>query len=214
ALQNRLGKNIEHTTIEEKWKHIESQTGKPLVFILDQAEEIYTDPANERPNELTDFLGVLKTIFGNPVRCPRGKLILGYRKEYHPEIDKKFQSYQLPRAYLFLEPLSREDIMEVVTAIAYTTELNQYYRNLEVEKDLPVIIADDLLEDANSPIAPVLQIILTKMWNNEPEAGSPNARFTIQKYWEIRKEGFAMGDFFKQQMAKLRAWNRETVDSG
>jgi WD40 repeat protein len=213
ALRNHVG-DMDDQPVEAVWRFIESETCKPLVVILDQAEEMYTRPNKKMPREFEDFLEALNAIFGNPALCPKGKLLLAYRKEYHPDIDKRMGLYELPRTWLFLEPMNRRGIMEVVTGLTRTDELSRRYRNIEVEENLPVIIADDLLEDKNSPIAPVLQIILTKMWYTALEGNSHNVQFTVLKYQELKKQGIAMEDFFKQQVAKLREWNPEGVDSG
>ncbi|MGD2087159.1 MAG: CHAT domain-containing protein [Candidatus Aminicenantes bacterium] len=197
-----------------EWKEIEARTGKPLVVILDQVEEVYTHPNINFHNELSDFLEELKTIFGNPMIYPRGKLILGYRKEYHLEIDRQLADNELDRIPLFLQPLNRQDIIEVVTGLTCTQRLKDKY-NLEVEDRLPGIIADDILEDKDSPAAPTLQIVLTKMWEaSKREDLSPIRQFTISQYQALWKAGLLMEDFFKQQMEKLRNWRKESVESG
>jgi WD40 repeat protein len=206
--------NMDHLTLGEKWKQIESQTNKPLVIILDQVEEVFTHSNKDLPNEFRDFMETMKKIFENSALYPGGKLILAYRKEYHPEIDKAFGIYELPRAWVFLQSLDRRDIMEVVTGLTQTSELIQRY-NLKVDEELPVIIADDLLADKNSPVAPVLQILLTKMWNrSKKDEFSPNREFTVEQYQVLRRQGIAMKDFFEQQMEKLKNWKPEVVDSG
>jgi WD40 repeat protein len=200
--------------IAETWKSIEKETQKPLVIILDQVEEVYTSPNNRLSNELEDFLQALTSIFGNISGYPQGKLILGYRKEYHPEIDEKFKNHELDRTPLFIEPLGREDIMDVVTGLKRTKPLRDKY-NIKLEKDLPVIIADDLLEDQNSPVAPVLQIILTKMWEtSKKDDGSTGREFKVKHYQELRKNMLLLEDFFRQQLEKLRNWNESVMDSG
>jgi hypothetical protein len=40
------------------------------------------------------------------------------------------------------------------------------------------------------------------------------AEFTIEMYRQLRKQGIAMEDFLKQQMAELREWAPDIVDSG
>jgi hypothetical protein len=205
--------------LSAKWKKIESGAGKPLVVILDQVEELYTRPNKDLPDELNDFMVALRIIFGSPTDRPQGKLILGYRKEYHPEIEEAFKIFRLPRATLFLESLRRKDILDILQGLTRTPALKARY-NLSVEETLPEIIADDLLEDKDSPVAPVLQIVLTKLWNaaiqehlEEPERAS-EPRFTVAQYQQLKKEGIAMSEFFEQQMQKLRVWQHEVVDSG
>jgi WD40 repeat protein len=198
----------------ETWKISESAAAKPLVFILDQVEEVFTNPNNELMYEWEDFLAALTAIFGNTEDYPRGKLILGYRKEFHPEIDEKLGNYQFDRTPLYMKPLGREDIMDVVSGLTRTKRLQDKY-NVEVEEELPVIIADDLLEDKNTPVAPVLQIILTKMWDTtKKDDYSPVRQFKVKHYQELRKEMLLLKDFFGQQLEKLRHWNKDVVDSG
>ena len=197
-----------------QWKEFEAQTGKPLVIIMDQVEEVFTRPNKSLHNEFKDFLEALKSIFGNPLVYPEGKLILSYRKEYHPEIDKQLGMNELDRSLLFLEPLNRQDIIEVVTGLTRTQRLKDRY-NLNVEDQLPIIIADDLLADRASPVAPTLQIVLTKMWDNsKKDEFSPVREFTIKRYQDLRREGLLMEDFFEQQMEKLRNWKKDVVDPG
>jgi WD40 repeat protein len=198
----------------DQWKEIEAQTGKPLVVIVDQVEEVYTHFNKRLPNEFEDFTAALKALFENPAAYPGGKLILSYRKEYHPEIDKQLGINELDRIPLFLQPLDRQDIIEVVTGLTRTQRLKDKY-NLRVEDQLPIIIADDLLGDKDSPVAPVLQIILTKMWDNsKKDEVTPFHEFSINLYQALRREGLLMEDFFEQQMEKLKNWNSDVVDSG
>ncbi len=198
----------------ETWKNIETAVGKPLVFILDQVEEVFTNPNKELEHEWEDFLEALTAIFGNTADYPRGKLILGYRKEFHPEIDEKLRNYQFDRTPLYMKPLGREDIMDVVTGLSRTKRLRDKY-NVEVEEKLPMIIADDLLEDKNTPVAPVLQIILTKMWDTtEKDDYSPVREFKVSHYQELHKEMLLLKDFFNQQLEKLKDWNKNVVDKG
>jgi WD40 repeat protein len=198
----------------ENWKHMESAAGKPLVFILDQVEEAFTNPNNELLKEWENFLEALTAIFGNTADYPWGKLILGYRKEFHPEIDEKLRNYQFDRAPLYMKPLGREDIMDVVSGLTRIKRLQDKY-NVEVEEKLPVIIADDLLEDKNTPVAPVLQIILTKMWETSKKDDYYLVReFKVNQYQELRKKMLLMENFFQQQLEKLMNWNKNVVDKG
>jgi len=195
-----------------KWKQIEVHARQPLIVILDQVEELFTRANELLPKELEDFLAALEAMFGAPEQRPLGKLILGYRKEYHPEIDEGFKAHRLPRTTLFLEHLKRKDILDIFRGLTQTHALRVRY-NLSVEEELPVIVADDLLESRDSPVAPVLQILLTKMWNATKE--NPEApRFTVSQYLMLKNAGIAMGEFFEQQMRQLQAWQTDVVDSG
>jgi len=199
------------SVIFKKWKALEEAADEPLIILLDQVEEIFTKPHPEMDDELETFMDNIQIIFKNPQTKPRGKLILAYRKEYHPEIDESCKLHQVPREEIFLKKLSKFDIEEVVMGLSSNARLEKRYR-LNVEENLPEIIADDLLEDKDSAIAPVMQILLTKMCNmteNDDER-----KFTIDNYQKLKKEGILMDDFFEQQMEKLAIWSPELVESG
>lgn len=200
-------------TFLEKWLVIEAHTNKPLLVILDQVEEHFTRPNPELPHELDDFMLALRIIFSSPALRPTGKMILSYRKEYHVEIEARFRTFLLPRTTVFLEPLGRKDILDLFRGVTQTPALQQRY-HLSVEEELPVMIADDLLEDQDSPVAPVLQIVLTKLWLTASHENAAAPRFTVAQYQQLKKEGIAMGEFFEQQMKELRRWQQEVVDSG
>lgn len=231
-----------------KWKWLEEKTGKSLVIILDQVEEMYTHPNKpnenekpqrteeispttithpnkpnenenkpneneERPREFEAFLSALVEIFKDPGARPKGKLILGYRKEYHPEIWEEFKRKELPRSPLFIDRLDQRDISEVVTGLTSTTALHYHYY-LEIQEGLAEQISFDLSADTNSPVAPVLQIILTKMWEKTVPDDEGTRTFTKNLYNSLQKKGILMGDFFKQQMEKLQTSHKEEVESG
>jgi WD40 repeat protein len=214
GLSNPLPFQLDCATIPDKWQWLESGNRPPLLVILDQVEEAYTSFNPDLPHEVACFLEDINPLFRTPITYPRGKLILGYRKEYHPEIEEQLKECQIPHAAEFLQPLDRDGIVEVVTGLTRTPRLTRQY-NLEIEETLPVIIADDLTEDPYSPVAPTLQIILTKMWETpKPDPYSTRRFFRVHRYQELRKTGLLMEDFFKEQMEALHRWNPESVDSG
>ncbi|NUM79111.1 AAA family ATPase, partial [candidate division KSB1 bacterium] len=197
----------------EKWLVIEAHTNKPLLVILDQVEEHFTRPNPNLPDELDDFMLALRIIFSSPALRPKGKMILSYRKEYHAEIEARFRTFLLPRSTVFLETLTRKDILDIFRGVTQTPALQKRY-HLTVDEELPAMIAGDLLEDKDSPVAPVLQIVLTKLWNAAVNENAEAPHFAAVQYQQIKKDGIAMGEFFEQQMKELRHWQQETVDSG
>ncbi len=184
----------------ELWQRWEVACGKPAIVILDQAEEAYTQPDEDHPNEMTEFVAAIATMFNDPAKRPKGRLILSYRKEYHPEIEELLKRWEVPRERIFLRHLERKDIVQVVMGLARTEALQKRYR-LQVQEALPGIVADDLLQDKESSIAPVLQILLTKMWQLA-EFDEPRV-FSVDKYQTLATEGLLLGDFFEQQTQKL-----------
>ncbi|MEO0639290.1 MAG: hypothetical protein AAFY70_06175, partial [Bacteroidota bacterium] len=193
------------------WKNLEAHTGRPYIVILDQVEELFYRPNASLPLELEDFLEVLSHIFGIPQERPKGKIILAYRKEYHPEILEACKEEGLAREEVFLQHLEKDDIEEVIGGIASTPRLKAHYR-VQVEPDLPHIMAEDLLVDRDSPIAPVLQINLTKLWQLTQH--EQDRYFTVAKYQELQREGLLLDSFYIQQMKQFKTDFPEQETSG
>ncbi len=195
------------------WRAFEAENDQPLLIILDQVEEAITRHLHKLPSELDDFFAALAPLFHSPQSYPRGKLILGYRKEYHPDIQKYCAEYNLPCNDLFLAHLDRRAVMEVVTGLNSHPALSKKYK-LDVEEPLPAMIADDLLADPHSPVAPVLQILLAKLWEQVKGNHSRQKSFTVAQYQALRREGLAMETFFQEQMAALEKEDPDRVRSG
>ena len=146
------------------WRTVEAQTGQPLLVVLDQVEEVFTRPNPQQPDELAVFLAALEDLFADASQRPQGRLILSFRKEWLAEIKKRLDERRLPHGEVFLERLGRAGIAEVVAGPQATPRLANHYR-LSVAPALPGLIADDLLADRESPVAPMLAILLTDMWD-------------------------------------------------
>ncbi|MEM7366949.1 MAG: AAA family ATPase [Bacteroidota bacterium] len=212
ARQRKAGLLKEKETLLSQWLQIEAQLDQPLVILLDQVEEVFTRPSKD-VEELDRFLSHLEQIFGNPDLQPDGRLILAYRKEYHPEIEKGCKTHALPRSQVFLERLKREELIEVVEGLSSTNRLRNRY-HLRVEDLLAGEIADDLLADRDSPVAPILQILITKMWNHAKATNSANPEFTIDLYRDLKDEGILLDEFFQQQIDQVAQRMPEAVESG
>jgi WD40 repeat protein len=205
---------VDAVTLLNRWKDLEATSGKKgLHIVIDQVEEVFTRPNEEQPDELENFLQLMTGLFAPSEDRPRGKLLLSYRKEYDPEIEKACREAGLPKEKVFLDRLDRPAVLEVISGLTSRPVLHNKYR-LTIEDNLPVLIADDLLVDKDSPIAPVLQIILTRLW--QEEEANDRRHFSIDTYNDLRKKGIFLDDFFHQQMAELRHWEErvaQTVES-
>ena len=199
--------------IASAWRAAEERAGKPLVVVLDQVEEVFTRPDPQQPAELEDFLAALQATFGDADHRPQGRLVLSFRKEWLAELEKHLDEHRLPRTEVFLERLNRAGIAEVVTGPASTPRLRAKY-GLEVADHLPVLIADDLLADAGSAVAPTLQILLAKMWERARERDRNHPVFDRDLYDGLRTEGLGLSDFLDQQLAELAEAQPAAVSSG
>ena len=195
------------------WRRAETEAGKPLLVVLDQVEELFTRPNPALLDEMNDFLDVLAGLFADPGRRPQGRLILGFRKEWLAEIEKRLEERRLPRAKVFLERLSQAGIVEVVAGPARALRLRDRY-GLTVAAELPSLIADDLLADRESPVAPMLQILLTGMWEAATARDYDHPAFDQRLYDAYRAKGLRLDDFLTRQMAALAGKQEGTVKSG
>jgi WD40 repeat protein len=208
TLQDALG-----SATAAAWCAKEGQEDKPLVLIVDQLEEVFTRPNAQRPNELDEFLAALQDIFSDRTRRPQGKLILGFRKEWLAEIEKQLKDRRAFFNKVFLNRLDRAGILEVVHGPTRVPRLQHHYR-LTIDAALPREIADDLLADPRSPVAPVLQILLAKLWHAACDRQQSAPHFDQALYHQLKREGIGLDDFLTQQLQVLRHWRPSVVDSG
>ena len=191
---------------------------KPIILFVDQIEEVYTRPNNHFQRELSEFLLELKQIYAEVnSNFKRLSCVLCSRKEYFAELRKEVRTHGLPHEDFFLERLDKKGILEAIMCITSEKRkigvfsLKDKY-GVEIKPGLPDIIADDLEEDRNSAIAPVLQLILDKMWHEVEDA--PKREFTIELYQRLKREGILMQDFLSSIIQQLSEWNQEAVESG
>lgn len=197
-----------------RWHGIEARQGRPLVVILDQVEEVFTQRRQEeQQKEWRQFMGALQELFGNTAGRPQGKLLLGFRKEYYPEIEKGLQQCALPRSSVFLPTLTAAEIEEIVLGLASRQRLRDHYQ-LEVEPELPGIIAGELLQQENSAVAPVLQIMLTNMWMAAKEENPGRPRFTVALYRRLKREWWKLGQFVDAQFRAVGRHHPQAAANG
>lgn len=201
------------TTLRDAWRNAEREAGQPIMVFLDQVEEAFTRPRAEQPAELEELVDELASLGAEPASCPRGRLVLAFRKEWLPEIQKQLELGELAHGKVFLEGLDREAVMEVVNGLTATRRLRQHY-GLDIELGLAEFIADDLVSDANSPVAPTLEILLTKLWRAAAARSAHAPQFSRALYDSLRAEGLLLGDFVDQQLEGLRRQHAQELDSG
>ncbi len=192
--------------------HRKETPGRPLVVILDQAEEAWTRPLAPG-REVQDFAAALRTLFASRESRPRGRLVLGFRKEWLAEVRQLLDDEKLPRALVEILHLDRDGIEEAVRGPASSERLRRQY-GLEVAAELPARIAGDLLEQGTGTIAPILQILLAQMWTEAGTRRIASPRFTLDLYESLKRRGLLLDDFLDEQLRALREERPEAVSSG
>jgi WD40 repeat protein len=188
----------------------------PLVLILDQVEEAFTRPLKDTTpaKELAALAGAVRGL-GLAAERPRGKLILGFRKDWLQEVEQALTAVAVTEemiAKVPLDPMDGKDIRESVAGPAREPDLRDIH--LEIDDDLPGEIADDLLSDsdARAAIAPTLQVILSQLWDQVKDR-SPR-RYTVELYRALRGEGLLLGDFLETQLKALKTSHSTEVEKG
>lgn len=202
-------------SVTEAWLAREHDIGRPVVICVDQVESVLI--GSQGATTLSRFIWALAPLLGGETR-PRGKLILGLRKEWFPELREALRGHALRWQDHYIKPLDRQGIEEALLGPTRTGTLRARY-GIEVEPGLARRIADDLLEDPHSAIAPTLQILLTRMWDEITSApteadGRARHRFSSALYDRLRREGLALGDFVDRQLATLGAEHPEALATG
>jgi len=215
-------------SLESAWQYKEKKLGRPLIVIIDQVEEMYTrsnegvdeqlasgmadELAKRAADELAQFLKQVRSMFHDRQTRPRGKLVLGFRKEWLADLESRLSRFELPRSHFFLEPLDQQGIIEAVQGPTRSNRLRNKY-GLTIEEGLARTIATKL-NDEGSSIAPPLQILLTKMWDQVSQNKRGTPHFDAALYEKLDRQGIMLEDFLVQQIAAFSEKHKEAAESG
>jgi len=174
---------------------------KRTLIILDQVEEMYTDPLEGASGEaeIPEFGALLRRLLDQTERV---HLILAFRSEFEPRITNEFlPKYRLFQSTgeLYLHPLKEEGMVNAIKGPG------QYEVKFKLEVSDPVArsIAKDFVGDRPGPYAVLLQIQLVELWKAAKQ--SPNGRkrvFTQELYEQHRRED--LEKFIDDQLEELK----------
>ena len=180
---------------------------RPPLFILDQAEEMFTNPNTDLPNEKSDFIAALQQVH---TEWPTARFILGYRVERDSDFRKMLDEAGLDSNEFYLQRLETRDIVDAIRGVTRDSELNEKY-NLAIEEGLPQKIAGELGGDEQSQIAPMLQLLLRKMWD-AVEKNAPPRVFTNALYNRFKQD--SIQGMLMTQLGELEKINADAVKTG
>jgi outer membrane protein OmpA-like peptidoglycan-associated protein len=190
----------------------QAASDRPTVLVLDQLEEVYTKP--RLSGEFPEFVQELKRVIGDGASRSRTRVVLAFRKEWFAEINGALVAAGLPFAKVFIGRLDRSGVMEAVLGPASAPRLKQHFR-LQVDDGVADRIATELLADSGSAVAPMLQILLHRMWEEAiRDTASPDPRFTQASLNGLLAKGIQLGDFLDQQIGALSRSHPQAVANG
>lgn len=168
------------------------------LLLLDQAEEMYTNPSPNLPHEKKDWAFDLAEWRR---RHPEVRLVLSFRKEYYADFKKLVQDLaEQPFETVYLEPLSHEGARE---AIAGDAALTAHF-GCGIPADLVDLMAAHICPPgAETPgTAPLLQMTLRKMWDRACGGGSRMQRpFDSELFREVGRQN--LPDMLNEQLKDL-----------
>jgi WD40 repeat protein len=199
-----------------------SPAGLPAVWIIDQMEEAFLaqdDYQHGLPAALAQLLETLSRVFDpqNPAP-PRAKIVLALRNEWFASLMNASDQYALGHVHYALGALDKAAIIQVICSPAERPELRQHYQ-LQIEPpgtELAAEIADDLLADPLSNVAPALQIILSRLWEQ--------VKTQKQRVWKkalydtAKREQDLLGDYLNRQLDEVvvahDSWGKAAQENG
>ncbi|MBU0653737.1 MAG: CHAT domain-containing protein [Gammaproteobacteria bacterium] len=204
--------------------HQPSPQGLPAIWIIDQVEDAFLaeekqDSSSPFPTSLTKLLKILHTIFNPPsgIKPPHVKIVMALRKEWFAELLDACQKYAVNQINYPLKSLDKNAIIKILCELVENPELQQAYR-LRIEpscEELANQIADDLLIDSQSGIAPTLQIILYQLW--EKIKNDDDRVWTRELYETENHRGLLLETYIDRQLSEIskqKTWGKEARDSG
>jgi len=206
-----LGQNLKSLVTELKNKDLSDS-----LIILDQVEEIITNPNIKSATELADLATEIQLLSEiNSARMKPIRLILCYRKEYDVEIKNALRDKSVLSNEYWLKDMDEAGMREAIHGITLDQDLMDEY-HFQIEKGLEDLIIDDLLvNEIKENGTPLLQILLRKMWDRVSKKGIENRILTIDLYKECKSND--LPEFLDQQLKLISAKDQvlnSAVDTG
>ncbi|MER9947174.1 CHAT domain-containing protein [Mesorhizobium sp. M0047] len=197
--------------LEDAWR-VAEESALPVLGVLDQMDRALAGADERQSGALPTFLDDLSKLFGARDR-PRGRLILAFRKEYLADIEAGLVQRSIPFETFSIHDLSRRGVVDIVNSAARTDRLRSAYK-LSIDPALPDRMAEYVLSDAVSNVTPLLQVQLSRMWDDTQEAPTGARHFSVELFRDLIDRQRFLHDFFDEQIDHLRREVPEAVRTG
>ncbi len=187
-----------HQQLTEIVATLPNQSDKLLLIILDQVEEMYTDPTPfydaeaKRLYEHELLAHALDHLLDSRSDV---RVVLSFRAEYDQRIKEDLKGANIIDCPL--PPLKEAALMQAIRSTCGNEELNNTFK-LEFDNGLPEKIAADIKEvnnDKGFVHTPLLQAQMEKLWNNAKmkQAHGDDVRITLadhEEYFSLNTRNF------------------------
>jgi formylglycine-generating enzyme required for sulfatase activity len=193
------------TGLHRQLAHLSQQesagTEPPPVYILDQAEEMFTDPVKGEQDQLAAQLSQVLE------KDDRATVVLGFRSDYLLEMRELLRRVLVRQEDLPLLPLTQEALTEAVEGVSNDPVLRSAF-DLELEPGFSGYVARDLFRTETGSATSILQNRLLKLYeeaykNRTPE--HPAVRLRIADYQALIKTRTAEEELLDYQLQRLRS---------
>ncbi len=211
-LRSVLGAN-DGQNLLDAWRATETKSKIPLIIIIDQVEELFKSSTEGAKSSRDQFSIDVKGIFEAPGNRPRGKLILSFIKDYLPDVKEVIKNAGLAQSTsesLYIQALERDNVYE---AIRLNPSLRNHFK-LTINPDLAYQIAIEVTKESGLNVAPMLQILLTEMWDSAILKTYSDREFTETMFRDVQIKGYRLSEFLKRQMEKVQSKSPSAVKLG
>jgi formylglycine-generating enzyme required for sulfatase activity len=172
----------------------------PPVFILDQAEEMFTDPLTGEQDALINEISNLLQQNENAT------VVMGFRSDYYNQMNRWRSGVRVKHDGLDLKPLDQAAIREVIEGVYKDKAVRDAYE-LELGKNFAQKVAADLVHTESGGVAAILQNRLQKLYRSakdKADASQPGAVLTYEDYRELASDSSAEKQLLDFQVEQLR----------
>lgn len=162
-----------------------SRDSKPALLILDQVEEMFTNPNEAFPDEAQQFFDRLKSCLDENENSHL-RVLLSFRFERLARILAELKERGLepsPNGRFELKPLTQQGVREAIIGPA---DFPQF--ELKIHPDVLDKMTQEVTKDKASHIAPLLQLQLKSMWEDAVKWNAHHPVFDTTIYQQYAKQ--------------------------